>query len=66
MYLDVIQPVLITFFVWLITLIALAITVLVFEILQLVAMYKISQDYARYLAIAAVQQPASSNPSNLE
>lgn len=66
MYLDVIQPVLITFFVWLISLIALATAVLVFEILQLVAMYKISQDYTRYLAIAALQQPASSNASNLE
>ncbi len=66
MYLDVLQPVLITFFVWLISVIALATAVLIFEILQLVAMYKISQDYARYLAVAALQQPASSNPSNLE
>lgn len=65
-YLDIVQPVLITFFVWIMSLLALFATVLVFEILQVVAMYKISQDYARYLVEAAVQNSSASTPTNLE
>jgi len=65
-YLDVVQPILITFFVWILMMFALFITVLVFEILQVVAMYKISQDYARYLVEAAIQKSTSTTPTNLE
>lgn len=61
-YLNTLQPVLVTLFVWIFGMMSLVITLLVFKILFLVSMYRIQADYQLYL----VNPTSVENPSGLQ